>query len=109
MSKREEQEVAQVAAYQEEVAQLLEDFAANLRRLRPGSQGEFAEAAKLHRTEVGNLEGAKANPNLHTLLILADTLELTLDELVDGLFVPQQRKPSAKAFRAARSMSQSAR
>jgi transcriptional regulator with XRE-family HTH domain len=109
MSKSEQQEVAQVAAYQAEMAQLLEDFAANLRRLRPGSQGEFAEAAKLHRTEVGNLEGAKANPNLHTLLILADALELTLDELVDGLLVPQQRKPSAQAFRMAREKSQPTR
>jgi hypothetical protein len=44
-----------------------------------------------------------------TLLILADALDLTLDELVEGLFVPQQRKPSAKAFRAARAMSQPAR
>jgi transcriptional regulator with XRE-family HTH domain len=109
MSKSEAQEVAQVAAYQAEVAQLREAFAANLRRLRPGSQGELAEEAKLHRTEVGNLEGGKANPNLHTLLILADALKLTLDELVDGVFVPQQRKPSAKAFRTARAMGQLAR
>ncbi len=109
MSKSEAQELAQVAAYQAEMQQLREAFAANLRRLRPGSQSELAEAAKLHRTEVGNLEGAKANPNLHTLLILADALKLTLDQLVDGLFVPQERKPSAKAFRAAKAMSQSAR
>jgi DNA-binding XRE family transcriptional regulator len=109
MSKSEARDAELVAAYRAELTQLLEGFAANLRRLRPGSQGELAEAANLHRTEVGDLEGAKSNPNLHTLLILADALDLTLDELVEGLFVPQQRKPSAKAFRAARAMSQPAR
>ncbi|MGP0100785.1 MAG: helix-turn-helix domain-containing protein [Solirubrobacteraceae bacterium] len=109
MSTNEEREAELVAAYEAELAQLLQGFAANLRRLRPVSQGDLASAANLHRTELGKLEGGRSNPNLHTLLILADTLHVTLDELVQGLLVPRERKPSAKAFRIARAMNQAAR
>jgi transcriptional regulator with XRE-family HTH domain len=89
-------------AYQAELDQLLEGFAANLRRLRgqkrPGySQGELSRDADLHRTAVGNLEQGKREPRLSTLLILADVLGVTLNDLVAGLPVPQERRPSPQA------------
>jgi transcriptional regulator with XRE-family HTH domain len=82
-------------AYQAERAALLSDFAATLRELRKArfpSQEALADAASLHRTHVGYLEQGRREPSLSTLLILADTLGVTLDRLTQGLGVPKQRR-----------------
>jgi transcriptional regulator with XRE-family HTH domain len=92
-----------MGAYEVERAGLLRSFAANLRELRTQagySQETLAQTARLHRTQVGHLEQGKREPGLLTLLILADTLELPLDRLVQDVPVPQQRKPSPQARRA---------
>jgi transcriptional regulator with XRE-family HTH domain len=79
----------------------LEGFAANVRRLRAEhkggalSQGELVERADLHRTEIGKIERAMTEPGLLTLVILADALDVSLDQLVEGLPVPATRKPAA--------------
>lgn len=38
-------------------------------------------------------------PPLTTLVIIADALEVTLDDLISGLPVPKERKPPPKAKR----------
>jgi transcriptional regulator with XRE-family HTH domain len=55
-----------------------------------------AISAASHRTHVGFLEQGRREPSLSTLLILAKTLEVPLQELVDGLPVPKLREPPAK-------------
>jgi transcriptional regulator with XRE-family HTH domain len=87
--------------YQQELAKLRQGLADNVRRLRTGSQTDLADAANLHRTQVGDIEQGKRNPRLHTLLILADAMGLTLNDLVEGLPVPKERQPSPQARRAA--------
>ena len=89
-------------AYQAELAQLRVEFAANVRRLRKGSQSDLADAATLHRTQVGYIEQGERNPRLHTLLILADAMGLTLNDLVEGLPIPKERQPSPQARREAK-------
>lgn len=85
--------------YRAELAELLQAFAGNIRHLRSGSQEALSARANLHRTEVGMIEQAKREPRLSTLLILADALDVTLNDLVRGLPVPRQRKPAPLAAR----------
>jgi transcriptional regulator with XRE-family HTH domain len=91
-------------AYKKELASYLEGFAQNVRRLRaaksPGfSQERLSGATKLHRTEIGKIEQGHVEPRLTTLVILADGLGVTVDELVEGLPVPVERKPSPQSRR----------
>jgi len=82
--------------YASEREKVLAAFAGKLRQLRRRAgipQEELANRARLHRTSVSYLEQARREPNLHTLMILADTLGVTIDELVSGVPTPQQRRP----------------
>jgi transcriptional regulator with XRE-family HTH domain len=88
-----------VEAYMAELARFLDGFGANVRRVRltrnqPLSQEALADCTGLHRTEIGKVEQGVVEPRLTTLVILADTLGVTLDELVEGLWVPLERRPS---------------
>ncbi|HYB23529.1 MAG TPA: helix-turn-helix transcriptional regulator, partial [Solirubrobacteraceae bacterium] len=49
--------------------------------------------ASLHRTEWGKLEGGKRNPQFSTMLVLAKTLGVSLDQLAEGIDPPVHRKP----------------
>ncbi|HEX4466170.1 MAG TPA: helix-turn-helix transcriptional regulator [Solirubrobacteraceae bacterium] len=83
-------------SYRAERHALLKEFGARLRELRLrtySSQEGFADAARLHRTEIGYLEQGRREPGLMTLLVLADTLGITLDRLVSGVEVPSGRRP----------------
>jgi transcriptional regulator with XRE-family HTH domain len=85
--------------YDDELAALLEAFGDNIRELRENglpesSQEDVAGKAKLHRTEWGKIERGKCNPRLSTLLVVADTLDVTLDDLAEGIDPPVHRKPS---------------
>lgn len=87
------------AAYEQELAVLLEQLADNVRRLREKekpdlSQEEVAAEAVLHRTQWGKIEAGKRDPRFSTLLIVADTLGVTLNDLADGIAIPKERKPS---------------
>jgi transcriptional regulator with XRE-family HTH domain len=90
------QEVAAKDSYEEEIADFRWRFALNfkpLRKERFRSQEKFGERARLHRTTIGNIEQGKTDPPLSTLLIVADALNVSLDQLVKDLPVPQHRKP----------------
>jgi transcriptional regulator with XRE-family HTH domain len=86
-------------SYKAELASFLEGFGANVRRVRIAkspycSQERLAEATRLHRTEIGKIEQGLVEPRLTTLFILAEGLSVTVDELLVGLPVPIERKPS---------------
>jgi transcriptional regulator with XRE-family HTH domain len=94
--------MSSIEAYKVELARFLEGFGANVRRVRLAkrprcSQEQLSDATKLHRTEIGKIEQGKVEPRLTTLLILADGLGVTVDELLAGLWVPVERKPSPKS------------
>lgn len=96
-------------AYRAELDLLLQGFANNVRRLReakePGySQEDLCMDARLHRTAIGKFEQARSEPHLSSLLILADALGVSISDLVEGLPVPQERRPPpiAKHRRAAK-------
>ena len=87
-------------AYKAELARYLEGFGANVRRVRlarNASQEALSHHTRLHRTEVGKVEQGVVEPRLTTVVILADALDVTVDELVAGLWVPLERKPSPHA------------
>jgi transcriptional regulator with XRE-family HTH domain len=81
-------------AYAVERARVLEIFAARMRAARERcglSQESLAEVANVHRTQISALELGRREPHLTMLLILKDTLGTNL---LDGLPVPQERRPA---------------
>jgi transcriptional regulator with XRE-family HTH domain len=87
-----------IDAYKAELTRYLTGFGENVRRLRTSltphlSQERLAELTNLHRTEIGKIEQGAVEPHLTTVVILANGLDASLDDLVDGLWVPVQRKP----------------
>ena len=94
----------EASAYKLEKQQCLQRFGANLRRLRTAggrhlSQEDLSFATNLHRTQIGALEQGRVEPRLTTLLILAEGLAVTLDELVAGVPVPLERRPGPGGIR----------
>lgn len=88
-------------AYKKELARFLEGFGGNVRRVRIAktprcSQERLADVTELHRTEIGKIEQGKVEPRLTTVFILADALSVTVDDLLAGLWVPIERKPSPR-------------
>ena len=95
MSTEPEAPIAANDAYVAERAKLLEAFGAKLRSVREHrnlSQDALAEIASVHRTHISALELGLRDPHLSMLLILGDTLGVTLDALCEGLLVPRERK-----------------
>jgi transcriptional regulator with XRE-family HTH domain len=95
-------------AYEAELAGLLARLADNVRRLRESkfpdlSQEEVAEEADLHRTQWGKIERGQRDPRFSTLLVMASTLGVTLDELAAGVTVPKERKPAPPTKKKGRS------
>jgi len=72
----------------------------NLRRQRRGlliSQEELARRADLHRTEIGMLEHGDRLPRIDTMIKLACSLAVPIDDLVEGLnWVPGQARRRGK-------------
>lgn len=56
-----------------------------LRRSRSISQEEFAAKVNVHRTYIGMVERGEKNTTLLTMLRLADALDITLQELIEGV------------------------
>ncbi len=89
-------------AYTAERTRLLEVFGKNLRterKRRNLAQEGLAEVANLHRNEIGVLERGQCAPNLLTLLILADALEVPLEGLTEVVPTPRERRPVRHAKR----------
>jgi transcriptional regulator with XRE-family HTH domain len=90
-------------AYKVELAKFLKGFGANVRRVRTGksprcSQERLSHTTRLHRTEIGRIEQGTVEPRLTTLVILADGLGVTIDDLLAGLPVPTERRPSGEPW-----------
>jgi transcriptional regulator with XRE-family HTH domain len=82
-------------AYKTERARLLLAFGEKLRAARERrnlSQETLAEIVNVHRTHLGALELGLRDPHLTMLLILADGLGVSPGTLLEGLFVPRERK-----------------
>lgn len=82
-------------AYKAERARLLLAFGERLRTERERqnlSQESLAEVANVHRTHLGALERGRREPHLAMLLILANALRIPPGTLLEGLFVPIERK-----------------
>jgi transcriptional regulator with XRE-family HTH domain len=91
-------------AYRAELDLLLKEFAKNVKRLReakePGySQEDLSADSELDRTSIGNFEQGRSDPHMSTLLILADALGVTVNDLLAGLPIPNERRPSKKPRR----------
>jgi transcriptional regulator with XRE-family HTH domain len=92
-------------SYGAEREQLLAQFGSNVRRARMElsgrldsrralSQEALSDRAGLHRTEIARIELGHTEPRLSTLLILAEVLGISLDDLAEGLQAPRQRRPA---------------
>jgi transcriptional regulator with XRE-family HTH domain len=91
-------------AYKAELAEYLSGFGANVQRVRTAqgagmSQESLAQYTGLHRTEIGKIEQGVVEPRLTTLVILADGLGVSIEDLIRGLPVPRERKPSPQVQR----------
>lgn len=82
------------ARYKAERKQLLKAFAANLVPLRgERTQEEIAAKANLHPTSISYLERGEREPSMSTLLILAAAYGVSVDQILEGLPTPAERKP----------------
>lgn len=82
-------------AYSTERARLLLAFGEKLRAERERqnlSQEALARIVNVHRTHLGALEQGLREPRLAMLLILAGGLEVSPSALLQGLFIPMERK-----------------
>lgn len=95
-------------SYSAEREQLLARFGSNVRHARMElsssrgsrrglSQEALSDRAGLHRTEIARIELGHTEPRLSTLLILAEALCISLDDLVEGLEAPRQRRQAPQA------------
>ena len=66
----------------QQIAKILGARIRQLRKKKGWSQGEFAEACKIHRSHMGKIERGETNVRLSTLLIIAVNLEMRLDKLL---------------------------
>jgi transcriptional regulator with XRE-family HTH domain len=83
---------------------LLKAFGQQLKAIRAPkfeAQEDLAAATRLHRTHIGFLEQGRREPSLSTLLIPSETLKVPVQELVEGLPSPKQRRPERKKKRKA--------
>lgn len=65
-----------------------EQFAVNLRSRREAmglTQEDLALACRLHRTEISLLERCKRSPQLETIVLLAQGLQVAPRDLLEGI------------------------
>jgi transcriptional regulator with XRE-family HTH domain len=92
---RNQSDAANTRAFAVERSRILGAFSENVKKARaatPHSQEALARIARIHRTEVSQIERAQSEPRLLTILILAGALSVTPAVLLDGLPVPQERR-----------------
>ena len=56
-----------------------------LRKRRGYSQESFADATGLHRTWMGAVERGESNLSFHNLVLISQTLGITLSALLSGI------------------------
>ena len=79
----------------------MSDFAKNLRefRKRKGySQKKLAKALNYGYTAIANYESGRNEPSLDTLMLLANTLDVSVDELL-GLELKSEEKQLLSSFK----------
>lgn len=77
--------MSKVKNIEKKYAALTESIALNVREIRNRrgyTQEQLAERAGLHRTRVVEIEGQRYVPLLRTILILAESLGVEIEELV---------------------------
>ncbi len=70
---------------QETLEQLIFDLSVNLKSLREArgyAQDSLALDSEVHRTMISKIERRLTNPSLETLVKLANTLEVTVSDLL---------------------------
>jgi transcriptional regulator with XRE-family HTH domain len=73
------------------MASTKEDFGLRVRRLREKtglSQERFADAVRIGRSHMGNIENGKANPTLELIVKIANGLDMSLAQLFETLDQP---------------------
>ena len=89
-------------AYQIERRELSLKFGAKLRAARNAaglSQDECAKVSGIHRSEISLIERGHRIPSLITMLVFAEALEVSLEQLAGGLKAPKRRSPRARRRR----------
>jgi len=80
--------------------ELAAHFGVNLRRRRRRlalSQEQLAKLAAVHRTEIGLLENGRRLPRIDTVIKLAASLEVTPNDLFDGIeWLPLRDPPKGR-------------
>jgi transcriptional regulator with XRE-family HTH domain len=87
----------QRARFKAERKQLRKALAENLVRLRgQRTQEEIAFKANLHLSSISYLERGEREPSAFTLLILASAYGASVDQILDGIPTPKERKPPTR-------------
>lgn len=74
-----------VQALEEEIERTRVVLSTNIKRARKAnrvSQQALADMCGLHRTYISDLENAKCNPTLSVMMVVADSLNITLKDLL---------------------------
>lgn len=72
-------------ALDEEIEKMKRVLSGNIkhyRKIRRISQQALANKCRLHRTYISDLENAKCNPTLGVLMVVADCLGVSLEDLL---------------------------
>jgi transcriptional regulator with XRE-family HTH domain len=70
---------------QDDIQSVVADRIKRIRKRKGITQEELAERAGLNRTHLYRLEGGKQSMTLRTLKMIADALDVGVNELVKGL------------------------
>ena len=66
----------------EKIKRILSGNIKHYRKIKRISQQSLANICGLHRTYISDLENAKCNPTLSVLMLIADCLDFSLEDLL---------------------------
>ena len=70
---------------------LLGRHIADIRKARGASQEDLAEQLHISRTYMGYIEQGVRTPSLETLLDISESLDVTMPELLDFVWMPKSK------------------
>ena len=70
---------------------LLGRHIADIRKVRGASQESLAEELHISRTYMGYIEQGVRTPSLETLLGISESLDVTMPELLDFVWMPKSK------------------